>query len=44
MTSRVVAGYVEWAALGPFQAWVGSRDDVPDALPLAHWDWDGPVS
>jgi hemoglobin len=40
---RAIADYIQWAAAGPFQAWPDSADDVPDDLPLPHWDWDGPV-
>ncbi|MCK9822019.1 hypothetical protein NOCD_00795 [Nocardioides cavernae] len=41
---RAITAYVDWAATGPFQAWGRSKDDVPDDLPLPHWDWDGPVA
>jgi hemoglobin len=40
---RAIAAYVEWAASVPFQAWPDSADDVPDDLPMPHWDWDGPA-
>ena len=39
---QAITDYVTWAALGPFQAWGRSADDVPDDLPMPHWDWDGP--
>ena len=40
---QAVAGFIEWAATGPFQAWGRSREDVPDDLPMPHWGWDGPT-
>ena len=41
---QALTAYVDWAATGPFQAWGRSKDDVPDDLPLPHWDWEGPVT
>ena len=40
---QAITDYITWAATGPFQAWGRSKDDVPDGLPLGHWDWDGPT-
>ena len=40
---QAIADYVTWAATVPFQAWPDTKDDVPDDLPLPHWDWDGPI-
>ena len=40
---QAIAGFIEWAATGPFQAWGRSSDDVPDDLPMPRWGWDGPT-
>ena len=40
---QAITDYVTWAALGPFQAWPSSADDVPAGLPMPRWGWDGPV-
>lgn len=35
--------YFAWATTTTMAAYPASASDVPQGLPMPHWDWDGPV-
>jgi hemoglobin len=40
---RTLYDYFAWATHHTMARYPGSADDVPDGLPIPHWDWDGPL-
>ena len=41
---QVLHDYFSWATTTTMSRYHHSADDVPDALPIPHWSWDGLVS
>jgi len=37
----VLHDYFTWTTTTTMSRYHGSADDVPDALPMPHWSWDG---
>jgi hemoglobin len=41
---QVMHDYFAWATTTSMARYQRSADDVPDALEIPHWSWNGPVS